>query len=351
MCFDVIHHGRGGRGAYGKIAKALAMRDAIEALLEIGLDLNKGYITHRISALRRAIERATGAGLLGAHTFSAADAKLIPKADAPVRPAPPPRPQPPRPQPPPADAPAVDPSPRADGWPEAHLIGRGRITRDDTTGVHKLTEQGMPKREASAAAEDKVTALREIALWLNPKHFARYQRASSASGRTRSNIYAYDFATLAGAYLPRVWWTDDAIRQIKAGATPNARYGSASGDTVRELTANALLTWFQLYSSQYGWRRADSAEALQLHANRGGVAIAVSRNRNPRASGHIAVIAPEGSVDLDGVRYDALRKAGVFVPVSSQAGATNFSFGLLHKDGVNFWNFSNMAEHGFYLHD
>ena len=50
---------------------------------------------------------------------------------------------------------------------------------------------------------------------LNVTASARYQ---PGSGKTYCNIYAYDFVTAMGGYLPRVWWMDKTWSKIQAGA-------------------------------------------------------------------------------------------------------------------------------------
>src|SRR5690606_26088563 len=113
----------------------------------------------------------------------------------------------------------------------------------------------------------KVEALRRIALWLDPKRSRRYQRPTPG-GRTRCNIYAYDFATLAGAYLPRVWWDGGALNELHAGRALQVVFREQEKN-VRELTANDLTRWFKAHASRYGWREAGDLRTLQDHANAG----------------------------------------------------------------------------------
>jgi hypothetical protein len=210
--------------------------------------------------------------------------------------------------------------------------------------VYKLSEPDLPARDPAADPAAKADALRRIALWLDPKRSIRYQRPEG--GRTRCNIYAYDFATLAGAYLPRVWWDGGALNELNAGRAPSVIY-RANEKNVRELTANDLARWFRTHASRYGWREVGDVRTLQDHANAGGVAIIVARHSDERSSGHIVIVAPEGSADEDGRMWSAGREGGSFIPLQSQAGARNFTFGLTRE----WWNDSDMAEHSFWVHD
>lgn len=306
-CADIRHQGR---GSYAAMRDALSKAQSVEALLEIGAAEHGA----RVRTLRAEILRGLADRRLGLHRYKASSGEMVEALQ--------------------------------DGgwrWPEAHVV-RANITRGDAYGVCRLSEAGAPSREASADAAAKAEALRRIALWLNPRGSTRYQRPQGE--RTRCNIYAYDFATLAGAYLPRVWWDGAALDEVKAGGSPPVVF-ERNTKNVRELTANDLMRWFRTYSDRYGWREIADVRTLQEHANQGGVSVIVARNKREGLSGHIAIVAPEGSADEDGVVWTAKRPGGAFVPVQSQAGAVNFSFGC----GEAWWGFDNMAEHGFWAHD
>lgn len=233
-------------------------------------------------------------------------------------------------------------------WAEAHIHSPHASRDAHQPAAHRLDDPSAPRRDAYSSSEDQVHALQSIANWLAPEHSRRYWRSETGhvgAGRTRCNVYAYDFACLAGGYLPRVWWTDDALERITAGQTVGAVYGQ----TVGELTANALFRWFATYSSYYGWRAEPSLDALQHHANAGGLAVIVARHVVESSSGHIAMVMPEGSADVSGEPWTARRDGGgVLIPVCSQAGADLYRVG---RPSTQWWSSQSMAEYGFWVHD
>ena len=312
-CADIRHQGR---GTYAQMTSALRQTRSVEALLAIGADT----YPERIAGLRTQILDGLSERRFGLHRYNAATGEMVRSEDGP---------------PPAAEF----------RWPEAHATRSG-ITRNDQWGVYKLSEAGAPTRDPAADPAAKAEALRRIALWLRPKAHRRYQRAEPG-GRTRCNIYAYDYVTLAGAYLPRVWWDAGALNEINANRTPEVIY-RANQKNVREMTANDLMRWFRAHSSRYGWREVTDVRALQEHANAGGIGIIVANNRTERLSGHITAVVPENSTDEDGVAWSAKRDAGPFLPLQSQAGADNFTFGC---GDAEWWKYRFMEGHGFFVHD
>ena len=156
---------------------------------------------------------------------------------------------------------------------------------------------------------------------LNVEDSGRYQ---PGGGNTYCNIYAYDVVTALGAYIPRVWWTPNAIARIQAGEQVAVEYGQ----TVTELNANALNTWMRTWGAEFGWSQAASMTAAQDAANSGKVAIILAANANPRRSGHINVILAERG-DHTAQRHPAAEDGTpgeVEVPLQSQAGASNFKY-------------------------
>jgi hypothetical protein len=99
---------------------------------------------------------------------------------------------------------------------------------------------------------DRVSDLRQIVSWLGVEHHARYR---PGGGTTYCNICSYDYCYLAGAYLPRVWWTSGAIADLRAGRTVPVQYNA----TVREINANGLYNWLQDYGPEFGWTRVQDA--------------------------------------------------------------------------------------------
>lgn len=190
-----------------------------------------------------------------------------------------------------------------------HLTSTRPITRANFQRAHRLNETGMPTTKNA----------HDVIGWLETEKSARYKATASA---TFCNIYAYDYATLMGAYIPRVWWTENALTRLKNGEEVGVQYGAS----VVEMNANALYDWFNKWGAAFGWQEVN-ATAAQAHANAGKCVIGVAARVPRSASGHIVAVAPEGehgkADQTNGV---------VLTPLQSQAGRTNFRYKT-----VNWW--------------
>lgn len=186
--------------------------------------------------------------------------------------------------------------------PEVHLTPRRTITRTQTdTRAFPLTESPRPTYDISPES------IGNILDWLDVE---RSQRYKAGAGQTFCNIYAYDYATLLGAYLPRVWWTTEVLNSKDFS---QITYGS----TVREMNVNALYIWFQHYGKQFGWHSVELKDA-QAHANNGKCVIALAANKNRSRSGHITCVVPETDT------HKANRVRGVVMhALQSHAGSRN----------------------------
>ncbi|MCW4463870.1 SH3 domain-containing protein [Sphingomonas sp. BT-65] len=181
-------------------------------------------------------------------------------------------------------------------------------TRNSPASASPIGEPGMPRNTQPSAAQ-----LNKVIAWLAVEQSRRYQ---PGGGRTYCNIYAHDVAYAADVYLPRVWWTDKAIAELKAGRQVAAQYDV----TIREMNANAIHNWLIDYGAHFGWKRTFSLTDLQECAKRGGIATICARRKDLARSGHIVIIAPE-TADVK-ARRDA--NGRVTMPVQSQAGSVNF---------------------------
>ncbi len=223
--------------------------------------------------------------------------------------------------------------------PAAHMPRKaGTVTkRTDAANAHSLNEDGQPSRSGGSAAERRV-ALLGVVDWLaveTPSH-RRYQ---PRRGATYCNIYAHDYCHLAGAYLPRVWWTGRALIRMARAEPVVARYG----ETIEELRANGLFRWLADFGQAFGWTRAGSLTEAQRIANDGGVALLAARRKVDGLSGHIVMIVPE-----HGERQAKRDVAGqVVLPLQSQAGAVNFSFGAGARA---WWTDERFAEFALWTH-
>ena len=213
------------------------------------------------------------------------------------------------------------------GIPEAHMPANHPAARRNSVAAraYPLNELDRPSRADGPDA---------IVRYLAVETSARYQRSTSS---TYCNIYACDFCYLSGVYLPRVWWTDDAIEKIAAGETVRARYG----ETVREV--NALFVWLKEHGPEFGWREVVTADELQRAVNAGAVGAICAQRKTASASGHIAMVVPETS------EHRAERVDGVVrLPLQSQAGARNYAYG----SGISkWWAGAQFRAFGFFVHD
>lgn len=191
--------------------------------------------------------------------------------------------------------------------PSGHVV-----RRNERRWAFPLNEPGLVQRTGTTSTT-KRNQLGQIIQWLNATAHARYL---PSGGNTYCNIYAYDYCYCAGVYLPRVWWTDAAIARLTQGHTVNPAYGS----TVDEITANGLHGWFRSWAQRFGWRQTISLDALQNHANQGGVSIIVAKNS--QGHGHITAVVPE--VGANQAARDTT--GNVLRPLESQAGSTNYQY-------------------------
>ena len=139
--------------------------------------------------------------------------------------------------------------------PEAHLRqDRPDITPASARGrAFPIGDPARPRSDPEA-----------IVAYLDVEASLRYR---AAGGRTYCNVYACDYCGLAGVYLPRAWWTGDALGRITAGESVGVSYGK----TVRELSANALYDWLE-----------NAWHPIRLVAGVGSRSLADSRERGTR---------------------------------------------------------------------
>ena len=223
-------------------------------------------------------------------------------------------------------------------WPVASLRENNPSARRAAAAsrAYPLGEPGRPTRDANADAATRVAQLIRLADWLDVTHSARYQATPPS---TYCNIYATDYAYLAGVYLPRVWWTAPALVQIGQGHTPAAIYD----DSVREMRADDLFAWLVDAGPGFGWSRVFDATALQAAANAGGVGIISADREAEGRAGHITVVVPEETTH----RAERDADGHVTQPLQSQAGARNLRFG---SAGQRWWLGAEFRDRGFFVH-
>jgi hypothetical protein len=224
----------------------------------------------------------------------------------------------------------VPPEPVAGSIPAVHMPttrSHGERQRPDRR-AYPLLEASQPTRDPNGLREG--ASLTRIVDWLDVENSPRYVPGAS----TYCNIYAYDYAYLANAYLPRVWWTDTAIAALKLGDDVAPIYGR----TLRELGANSLYEWLAQYGRDYGWVFTLDLTELQSRANLGHVALICARNKDRNRSGHIATVVPE-----TGKETAQWQGATTTQPLQSQAGRRNYRYRTFNWwwsaqfDGYGYW--------------
>ena len=209
--------------------------------------------------------------------------------------------------------------------------------RREPANAFSLNEPGQPERKGTTPDELR-TELAAIINWLavDRKTHLRYQPMNQ---KTFCNIYAHDYAYLAGVYLPRVWWTQHAIVLLTQGQTVQP----ILDNTIEEVRANGLFRWLRDFGMRFGWRQTGTLNKLQLEVNQGAIGLIVARRKDDGRSGHIVVIVPETMEQQ--ARRDAAGE--VVAPLQSQAGVNNFQYGT-GKTG--WWKGEQFAESAFWIH-
>jgi hypothetical protein len=209
--------------------------------------------------------------------------------------------------------------------------------RTRTAGAHSLNELGQPDRKGTTPQE-LVTELAKIIDWLAVDK-ASHKRYRPRDGLTFCNIYAHDYCHLAGVYLPRVWWTQGAIKDLAQGKAVQPLIEN----TIMEVRANDLFRWLRDFGSDFGWRQTGTLSKSQEATNQGAIALIVARRKQDGKSGHIVMVVPEAN------NQRARRNSAgeVTAPLQSQAGAVNFRFGT---GKLNWWRGDQFAESAFWIH-
>jgi hypothetical protein len=209
--------------------------------------------------------------------------------------------------------------------------------RTDMANAFSLNESGQPGRKGDNAEELR-TELAAIINWLAVDK-ATHRRYQPRDGLTFCNMYAHDYCFLAGVYLPRVWWTQGAIKKLAQGETVQPLLGN----TIDEIRANGLFRWLRDFGLDFGWRQTGTLTKLQTEVNQGAVGLIVARRKEDGKSGHIVPVVPETH------NFMAKRDASgeVIAPLQSQAGSTNFRYGTNKAD---WWKGDQFAESAFWIH-
>lgn len=203
----------------------------------------------------------------------------------------------------------------------------------------------MPFNTSNDSTE-KIKSFTRIINFLKVSN-AAHKRYYPGDGKTFCNIYVYDLCYLLGAainkfYVPRVWWTDAAVNQINNGNPQTPVYGI----TLREMSANDLHHWFQVFGDNFGWVAQSDLDALQQQVNTtGNPGIIVGKKVG--SHGHITVVVPEPSVPGGAIKAVRNTQNKVINPLQSQAGANNFEFGSSTIQGKPWFTIDHLS--AFYI--
>lgn len=215
----------------------------------------------------------------------------------------------------------------------------GTVTRRvDPASAHSLNETGQPSVRKGTTPDALRAELNTIIDWLAVDKAAN-KRYQPRSGVTFCNVYAHDFCTLAGVYLPRVWWSQAAVEKLAQGQN----VVPLLNNTIDEVRANDLFRWLRDFGLRFGWQRSGNLAKLQQDVNLGAVGLIVARRREEGRSGHITIVVPESNA------LTARRNAQgeVIAPLQSQAGITNFRRG---NGPSQWWLSDKFAEFAFWAH-
>jgi len=213
----------------------------------------------------------------------------------------------------------------------------GTAKRTAFATAHSLNEPRQPGRKGTTP-EELVAEILAIIDWLAVDD-AAHTRYQPRDGLTFCNIYVHDFCHLAGAYVPRVWWTQRAVIDLTQGKAVEPLIGS----TITEMRANGLFGWLNDFGPSFGWRRTGTLSDLQQAANQGGLGLIVAKRKDEGRSGHIVMVVPEA--EGRAARRNAAGE--VIAPLQSQAGETNFQFGT---STLNWWRHERFADSAFWIH-
>ena len=143
---------------------------------------------------------------------------------------------------------------------------------------------------------------------------------------TWCNVYAFDVVTAMGGYLPRTWWTTDALTDIAAGE-------DVSVGRTTQVDANGLYAWMLAWGvTQFGWDQVATAEEAQREADLGQLVIILGSTGDKEVAGpgHVSVVMTRTATLQPPTTAETADPAtpevpGPFVPLQSQAGAVNYS--------------------------
>ena len=143
-----------------------------------------------------------------------------------------------------------------------------RHHRSTTQRQYALREPEMPKGNGTPRA------LHEIFNYLQDSE--RYKHTFPE--KDLSGLYLYDVAYLAGAYVPRIWYSN-----VKLPSPLN----------IRILNNNDLYEWFTDHSANFGWEEISDIKLAQQYAGVGHLVTIAASPKNKRMSGRFTIVVPD----------------------------------------------------------
>jgi hypothetical protein len=245
---------------------------------------------------------------------------------------------------------------------DAQLVGAfgEGATMEHVLQAIEITE-ALGDARAAQALRAKLGQVNQHAVveTLNVQDSTRY----APGGDTYCNIYASDYAAALGAYVPRTWWYENTVRQIRNGArvvtveqyAEMQRTGQSVrnvirpvyGQTIREMNANSLNAWFDEWGGYFGWTEVATAADAQEQANQGRVVVISAANRDASAAGHINVVLAE----TDDRRAARDAQGNIIAPLTSQAGRNNYNYSnpAQNSGRSQWWQNASHTNGGFYV--
>lgn len=129
---------------------------------------------------------------------------------------------------------------------------------------------------------NKQKRILQVINYLDVEKSLRYQ---PRNGKTFCNIYSYDLLMLLDAYIPRVWWKKDILKDIIAGYKPEVKYS----ETVIELNTNSIYDWLIEFGDSFNWKEVNSFQALSKQV-KSAATVGIVCSKNSSGHGHLGIV-------------------------------------------------------------
>lgn len=215
---------------------------------------------------------------------------------------------------------------------ESHLpIKEGiKITKNNINSyAHPLNEIkfSLTLFDKNISKIQRVNLINNVVNFLDVENSLRYKPKE----KSYCNVYASDLIKLVGGYLPRVWWTENAISELYRGENLSCIYDK----TVEELNTNMMFEWLQKFGDQYSWNEVPNYKELKKKVRKNGT-VGIVVNKRQAKSGHISIVYRKKRIER---LFDLFHRVG-----QTDAGRICHRFFL-----ERWWEENNSATSFFYL--